>query len=413
MQPGNTFEDDVLIARRNAPVLAAALAPALFGVTLASAGRPASLALGLASFWLGLGLLLYVWARNPCAVERPAHAVADARGLLLDGRLVLEAGRVTSGWLETRAGGPPVVHLRAAAAPWRRRAVDVVVRDVESGRALLRVLEVDPTHASAHYWVLARPLGEGRAFARAATLIALVLAFGVVAGQSAPAALALAVVALFALVGGLVVPTRVTVGADGVLVRWLGTVRFVPWTSVVAIEDFDGGVVLALDGGGWLTLRTPADHERHCPERASMVERMRVAWRAHGRGGHDADPTAVLVRRAGGHTREWVRAMRRILSPERGYRTQAMPPEQLWRVVEDACGDRHARTGAALALAPLLDDRGRERMQAAASSCAEPRLRAALQTAATDAAAAAPDDELAAALDALECEGDDEADRAG
>jgi hypothetical protein len=408
----HTFDDDVLIARRNAPVLAAALAPVLFGATLASSGSAPMLALGLALLWLGLGALLYVWARSPCAVERPAHAVADSRGLLLDGRLVLESDRVTSGWLETRAGGPPVVHLRASCAPWRCRALAVVVRDVEQGRALLRVLEADPTHAAAHYWVLARPLGEGRAFARAATLLALVLAFGVVAGQSAPAALALAVVALFALIAGLVVPTRVTVGADGVLVRWLGTARFVPWATVVAVEDFDGGVVLALDGGEWLTLRTPADHERHHPERAAMVERMRVAWRAHGRTEH-VDPTAVLVRRAGGHTREWVRAMRRVLRPERGYRAQALPPEQLWRVVEDACVDRHARTGAALALAPVLDDHGRDRMRTAASACAEPRLRAALETAATDTGAGAPDDELAAALDALECEGDDEEDRAG
>jgi hypothetical protein len=407
----HTFDDEVLIARRSAPVLGAALGPLVFGATLAVAGHPATLALGLALAWLGLGSVLYVWTRSPCAAERPARARADGRGLLIDGRLVLESDRIAGGWLETRLAAPPVVHLRA-----RRfgcpRAVDVVVRDVERGRALLTALEVDPTQASAHYWVLARPLGDARAFARAGTLLALVLAFGVVAGQSAPAALALGVVALVALVLGVVVPTRVTVGADGVLVRWLGTTRFVPWATVVAIEDFDGGVVLALDGGAWMTLRTPGDHERHHPERGAMIERMRVAWRAHGRAAAN-DPTARLVARAGGHTREWVRAVRRIVRPEHGYRAPALPPEHLWRVVEDACVDRHARTGAALALAPLLDERGRDRMRSAASACAEPRLRAALHTAATEAGAAAPDDELAAVLDALECEGDDDADRAG
>ena len=407
-----TFDDDVLIARRSGPVLAAALSPLAFGAALASAGPEPTLVLGLALLWLGLGAVLYVWARSPCVVERPAHAVADARGLSLDGRLVLAASRVTGGWLETRASGPPIVRLRAARPLLSgRRAVDVVVRNVEQGRALLAALEVDPAHAAAHYLVLARPLGEPRSFARAGTLLALILAFGVVAGQSAPAALALAVVALFALVLGAVVPTRVTVGADGVLVRWLGTTRFVPWSTVVAIEEFDGGIVLALEGGNWLTLRTPADHERHQPERSAMIERMRVAWRAHGRT-MAGDPAARLVQRAGANTREWVKAMRRVVRPAHGYRTPALAPEHLWRVVEDACVDRHARTGAALALAPSLDEDGRYRMRAAACACAEPRLRAALQTAATETGAAAPDDEVAAALDALECEGDDEEARA-
>ena len=34
---------------------------------------------------------------------------------------------------------------------------------------------------------------------------------------------------------------RLGVGGDGVLLRWLGTVRFVPWSRVTGIEPFDGG----------------------------------------------------------------------------------------------------------------------------------------------------------------------------
>ena len=399
-----TFDDEVMILRRSGLVLAAAAAPLVLGGTLATAGQPSAVGLGLAVGWLGLGGVLYTWSRNPAPLEFPARAHADERGLFVDGRRLFAARRIVGGWSQPRAHGPPVVHVRAR---WGR-GVGLVVRDVEHGRSLLRALDVDPTRASAHYWALARPMGEPKAFARAAALIGLVLAFGMVAGQAAPVALALAVVALVVMLVGVALPTHVVVGADGVLLRWLGTARFVAWSRVIAVEEFDGGVVIALDGGEWVTLRTPPEHERHCPERAAMVERMRVAWRAQAHVRPD-EAAARLVRRSGGRTREWVRAMRALVHEGRGYRAASVPPERLWRIVEDPRGDRAARTGAALALAPLLDETGRDRLRSAAFACAEPRLRVALKTAATDPGQSASDDELAATLDAIESEGDDDA----
>jgi hypothetical protein len=400
-----TFDDEVLVLRRRAILTVAAGLPAAFGAVLAAAAKPSATGLGVALAWLGLGFALYVWSRGLGAAERAAHAYADARGLFLNGALALASEQIRGGWVEPRRpGAPPVVRVEA----WRGRSYGLVVRDLEQGRQLLRVLGVDPTRASGHYWTLARPLSEPRAFARAATLVALVLALGVVAGQMAAAALALAVVTLLVVYVGASAPTRVTVGADGVLLRWLGTLRFVPWACVTSIEAFDGIIVLALEGGAWLSLRSPGDHERYQPERAAMVERMRVAWRAHASARPDEE-TARLVRRAGGRTQEWVRAMRGIVRAEEGYRTGSMPLERLWRVVEDSRADRAARTGAALALAPTLDESGRQRLRAAAFSCAEPRLRIALTTAATDAGARGREDDLAATLDALEAEGDDSA----
>jgi hypothetical protein len=398
-----TFDDEVLIARRRPLVILASALPALVGVAFAALSRLAAIGLGVALAWLGLGLLLYVWTRGIGALERAAHVRADAKGLFVDGRLALSPAQIRGGWVQPRAG-PPMVYLSAR----RGRSLALSVRDLEQARLLLCALGVDPARASAHYLTLARPLGEPRTFVRAVTLVALVLALGVVAGQMAAAALALAVVTLLVVFVGATAPTHVTVGADGVLLRWLGTLRFIPWATVLSIEAFDGVVVLAIEGGSWLTLRTPADHERYQPERAAMIERMRVAWRAHVLGRPDEE-TARLVRRAGGRTQEWVRAMRAMIRGEGGYRAGSMPPERLWRVVEDPRADRVARTGAALALAPSLDDEGRERLGAAASSCAEPRLRIVLATAATDAGARGREDDLAATLDALEGEGDDSA----
>lgn len=403
--PGRGLHLDVLVARRRPLVVAASALPALSGVAIAVLGRASALGLGVAVAWLGLGLLAYVWTRGIGASERAAHVRADATGLFVDGRRALAPEQIRGGWVQPRAGGPPMVHVSGRR---RGRSLALSVRDLEEARLLVRALGVDPARASAHYLTLARPLGEPRAFARAATLVALVLAFGVVAGQIAAAALALAVVTLLVVFVGATVPTHVTVGADGVLLRWLGTLRFIPWATVLSIEAFDGVVVLAIEGGSWLTLRTPADHERYQPERAAMIERMRVAWRAHVLGRPDEE-TARLLRRAGGRTQEWVRAMRAMIRGEGGYRAGSVPPERLWRVVEDPRADRVARTGAALALAPSLDEEGRERLRAASSSCAEPRLRVVLSTAATDAGARGREDDLAATLDALEGEGDDSA----
>src|SRR6185312_12383667 len=116
-----------------------------------------------------------------------------------------------------------------------------------------------------------------------------------------PPALAVALVALFVLVVGVSVPTRVTVGADGVFPHWLGTVSLLPWSRVRA---------------AWLTLRMPADGERYQPERDAMVERMRAAARAYGDSvPGDPGATARLLGRSGGATREWVRAVRSVVSP--------------------------------------------------------------------------------------------------
>jgi hypothetical protein len=143
----------------------------------------------------------------------------------------------------------------------------------------------------------------------------------------------------------------------------------------------------------------PPPHARHQPEREALVERLREALDARARA--EASTTTVrLVAREGRRTREWVRAMRSVMRTPASYRTPEVPPEALWRVVEDAGADADARTGAALALAPTLDEDGRARMRVAAEAAVEPRLRVALETAATDAGATASADEIAAAIDA-------------
>jgi hypothetical protein len=403
----DAFEEDASLVRRSARMLGAAATIVVLGAAVA--GSVGFVALGLWVAWVGLGALVYGWARSPGATPQAVRVRADATGLSIDGAMALPSSRIVGGWVEPRPHAPPVVHvqgLHLQGLPSRH--LRLVVRDVEQGRALLRSLAIDPSQVSAHYWALARPLGEPRAFAHVGVLLVVTIVAGFLIGPAVPPLFAVAIVAFCVLFAGVMFPTRVVVGGDGVLLRWLGTARFVPWSRVVDIEPFDGGVVLSLGpdrGEELLTLRMPDDHQRYHPEREALVERMVAALRAYGATPRPEPMTRLLVR-AGGRTRDWVREMRDLIRPVDGFRTASVPVDRLWQVVLDPRVDREARTGAALALAPTLADEGRARLRAVADGCAEPRLRIALVTAATE--AGAPDETLAEALDALESEGVDD-----
>jgi hypothetical protein len=398
------FDDDVLVLRPNRLVLAAASAPVAIGVALATAGLAAAASAfvgsGLALAWVGAATLLYAWDRDLCRVERTARARVDARGLYLDGALALAPSRVRAAWVQPEAHeGLPSVRFRKR--PWGR--LEVVLRDTTAARALLHALGEDHPPAPIRFWTSARPLAEPHTYAGVACLLGIFVALGLAVGQAVPLTLVLAVAALFALCAGVVFPTRLTVGADGVLMQWLGTERFVAWADVAAVEAFDGGVVLVLSRERWITLRTPAARDVRHPAGEAMIERMQTAWRADRRAATWRDEVAArLLRREGSHTREWVRAMRTLAGVDDvGYRTAAVLPERLWRVVEDPGAEPNARIGAAVALSASLDDATRERLLAASEACAQPRLRIALATAAAG-PGCSPDEDLASALDAID-----------
>jgi hypothetical protein len=388
------FDGSAFSIERDLRALRASVAVLILGVALA-ASAPGH-CLGLAVAWVGLGGVLYAWARDPVRTREVVHVGADVRGLFVDGDLVLPASQIADGWTQARARTAPLVHLRGRGA----RHLRFLVRDMAHARLLLRALEINATEDSAGYWALARPLGEPRAFAHVGALLGLALAYGLV-GPSSPAALVLGLVATTALLAAVAVPTKVVVGTDGVFLRWLGTARFVPWSLVTAVEPFEGGVVLALARQDGLTLRMPADDERCHRARDALVTRMEAALRAFGPGaahppGRSPLSLAGVPRRP---TRAWVREVRALARPVHDYRTASVPAERLWRLVEDPRADWASRTGAAVALACVVDPAGEARLRAAAAVCAEPNLRMALVTAVDEATAS--DEDLASALDAI------------
>ena len=132
--------------------------------------------------------------------------------------------------------------------------------------------------------------------------------------------------------------------------------------------------------------------------RADMVvERINEAVSERGRGGSaDLAPwESELLSRGERAIEPWVEALRAIHSDVASFRKQAGGGiEALWGVLEDAAAEPERRAAAAVALTPHLDEGGRERVRIAARATAAPKLRIALEAAASD-----DEDAIAAALE--------------
>jgi hypothetical protein len=82
---------------------------------------------------------------------------------------------------------------------------------------------------------------------------------------------------------------------------------------------------------------------------------------------------------------EWLARLRAFGHEDAGgFRDPKIPPERLWRIVEDPSAPASARAGAAVALRAKLDDDGRTRIRVAADATAAPKLRVALESTAAE-----------------------------
>jgi hypothetical protein len=200
----------------------------------------------------------------------------------------------------------------------------------------------------------------------------------------------------------LAIPARIDVGADGVLLRWLGTRRFIPLAHIRSLErTTEGigksrqvGVRLRLEDGD--TVWLPMGDARWADERAgALLERIQEAMdtQAHG----PVTATAALLGRRERGAREWIRELRALgAGANADLRTAPVEPEQLWRIVESHGAAPEERAAAAIALSPSLDPRGKERLGVAVDAVADERLRVAI-----DAAVKEDDAALEEALDEM------------
>lgn len=197
-------------------------------------------------------------------------------------------------------------------------------------------------------------------------------------------AFSVAVIAvLYAMLGlPLLLPQRLLVGEDGVLLRWAGRTRFVPFARIVAVRETPLGIELDL---GWeeppLEIRVGHRADTQAQKRAQIVARIDAGMAAQRALAH-ADDEGMLAR--GERPLEaWIDAAEALGQGDAGYRVAAIPRDRLWAVLENAAADPSAREAAAIALRVQLADEERERLDLVAQRSASPRLRITLDAVTT------------------------------
>jgi len=333
------------------------------------------------AFYGGFGGTMHAW--NRWWREQRGDVRADETGLSRDEQRVIPRSSIRHGHV-LRRGDRVFVRLGRMLRP-----VDIEVADEEEGKALLAAMRLDADHSVAQY-----PMTNGtwrgsllRAAACLAPIVCLIT--GLIVGLPLPIFLvALVGTAIGTLLYSFNQMLRVSVGADGVRIRpLLQRARFVPFSAIQEALTDGRDITLRLAGGEEIVMHHPAGRgfkplafADRADEGRKLVERIKMQVEAH-RARTAADP--AVFARAGRETSQWVRDVVGAADVNASYRTPAVPPDELWRIVEDAAAPATARAGAAVALRGGLDDEGRVRLRATADACAAPRLRVALETVAS------------------------------
>lgn len=351
------------------------------------------------------------FGRKPMAQARRLRATRE--GLELDRTLVVARSDIASAGVMPATDHGTVVRIEPKGL--FRSSIDVRVADLAAGRAVVHALGVDPTQLATtqgiaapsmrHYqwrtWIaiLGVPISIfGSVVLTLAARHAFGAAGGLAVGLPMMALMPLLIVQLF-------IPAKVTVGADGVLVRWLGRSTFHLLNDVERAEVIEGAgwgnlqpLVVRLvkrDGAhvdllGGLQRRSPfaSTINQYARDRASsLAERINEAIDARRGEGAEAKVSvnASILGRASRPVSEWVAELRAMAARTQTFRDGvALVGEQLWRIIEDPAAEPDHRAAAAVAMVPKLDDEGRARLRIAAEATVAPKLRVALEAAASD-----------------------------
>lgn len=295
--------------------------------------------------------------------EPDGHAViVDARGLVPSHVVRVGSARIAQALADTLEQAPRDVAMFDALPPWAHRM-----------RWLTIVLTTSP-------WILVNVL------------------------RHLPGFTTLIVIGLYGLVGlPMILPQKVAIGEDGLLLRWAGRRRFVPFGALRAARATPLGVELELTDDRTVEIRLTHRADAETARRTAMLGRLEEGINTH-RALAPAEDEALLARgeRA---VEAWIRDVSALGAADAfGYRAIAIPRERLWAVLENPSADPSARQGAAIALRDRLDEEERERLMAVAQKSASPRLRIAI-----DAVSTTPDaPELRIAIEEAEEQGCEE-----
>jgi hypothetical protein len=269
----------------------------------------------------------------------------------------------------------------------RRRALplELVVTGPAEGRRVLRALGFDASQTAMRFRGLSRALAKlgMTSFVVSVGLFTVALLLALLRFESPPLVLALIAVGIPAGFAALA-PTRIDVGADGVLLTWLGRRRFIPAGAILDVAWYASGGGKNRLIGARIRLRDgevvwlPVGNKRWDDERvAALIERITEAKETHDRG-HVASATALLGR-GDRDLAAWITALRAIgTGASATLRTAPVPTDQLWRVVESPGENPEDRAAAAVALGSSADDAARHRLRVAAGAIADRDLRVAI-----------------------------------
>lgn len=193
-------------------------------------------------------------------------------------------------------------------------------------------------------------------------------------------------------------PTRVTLGADGMELRWLWRTRWVRWLDVasVAVDRGSDALVLTMKRGD--TVRISAEAAFAVTDANAADELLKRIEKAINDAA-EARPHVVAAALARGDatTPEWVSRLRALVSRGvSGYRAASVSAEDVEAVLNDKSADPSLRVAAAVAYAPAG---GADAVKHVAEGVASTHVRVAL-----DAAVGSDEEAIATALDAVEAE---------
>ncbi len=405
-----SFTKDVDVLEHNKLFAHASLAmlvagPLLFVTFLAGLYPPG--ALGLHLVIGGLVLRFGNQRLNLRAKRRRATVTADREGLWEGEKLVVAREAIADGFYQPRAGrdhGNPKSYGSSIRLVDKRRRV---LFEAEAGEAealaMLRALGLDPASKRAQFngsSPLYATLGRNLLFlvgVMAFTVVLSTLLMGI--GMSIPMSPVFALPLVFA---GML-PSKVEVGADGILQRWLWTRKFLPISQIASVYAGDDRTIcVRLRDGSEELIYTSARRRgsfgsswaaRHRDAILARINETLVGYAGRG----PAADIAAMVAKGTRSRGDWLASLDKLRDRAGGYRDAVVRDEDLWRVIEDPSAPEDARGAAALLLRGSLDDAGRARVRVAAEATASPKLRVALDAA----GGAATEEALRSALEEL------------
>lgn len=307
----------------------------------------------------------------------------DERGVLVDRKLAIPRAAVRSARVLPRFNQASAVRIDAG--PLRSLTIQPTAPPDEPpderARAIVRALGQDVTQVLAHFWTRSPLATPGRIFF--ALTLAGALAFVLAVACSASPIPYVLIPMIFALTALLMLlPRRVTVGRDGVLLDFLGTATFICVDRISAVELSANGVLVEETLGERHEIITRLDSAYQDDKRELIAERIREILHERDRRRTERTAPTALLARGDRSVGAWAEHLRGLVSGG-GYRA-SLSPGDLWRLLEDSAAGRSERAGAAVALSKLADDGTRERLRVVAETTAEPRVRVAILCAAEE-----------------------------